>query len=52
MFVGSRVELTALPESGPELTVVVSPRDAPAVGARVRLSIDPDAFLVYPHRKD
>jgi hypothetical protein len=34
------------------LTVVVVPRDAPAIGDRVRLSIDPDALLVYPRRAD
>ena len=39
-------------ETGPPLTVVVAPADAPAVGDRVRLSIDPDALLVYPRRAD
>jgi thiamine transport system ATP-binding protein len=52
MFTGTRVELTAVSESGPPLTVVVAPHDAPAVGDRVRLSIDPDALLVYPDQAD
>ena len=30
----------------------VTPHDAPAVGDRVRLSIDPDSVLVYPHGAD
>ena len=51
-FTGTRVELAAVSEAGPALTVVVVPRDAPAVGDRVRLSIDPDALLVYPRRAD
>ncbi|MDQ1383516.1 MAG: thiamine transport system ATP-binding protein [Actinomycetota bacterium] len=51
-FTGTRVELAAVSGSGPALTVVVVPRDAPAVGDRVRLSIDPDALLVYPRRAD
>ena len=52
MFVGTRIEITAAPESGPDLTVVVSPWQAPVVGERVRLSIDPEAVLVYPDRAD
>ena len=52
MFSGARVELAAVSESGPPLTVVVAPRGAPVVGDRVRLSIDPDALLVYPDRAD
>ena len=52
MFTGMRVELAAVSESGPPLTVVVAPHDAPAVGDRVRLSIDPDALLVYPSYPD
>ncbi|MDQ1475291.1 MAG: thiamine transport system ATP-binding protein [Actinomycetota bacterium] len=51
-FTGTRVELAAVSQSGPPLTVVVVPRDAPAIGDRVRLSIDPDALLVYPRRAD
>ncbi len=51
-FTGTRVELTAVSGAGPPLTVVVAPPDAPAVGDRVRLSIDPDALLLYPHRAD
>jgi thiamine transport system ATP-binding protein len=52
MFTGTRVELAAVAESGPPLIVVVAPHDAPAVGDRVRLSIDPDALLVYPDWAD
>jgi thiamine transport system ATP-binding protein len=52
MFTGTRVEMAAVPEVGPPLTVVVAPADAPAVGDRVRLSIDPDSVLVYPHGAD
>jgi thiamine transport system ATP-binding protein len=51
-FSGTRVELTAAPEHGPPLTVVVAPTGAPATGDRVRLSIDPDALLAYPRRVD
>jgi thiamine transport system ATP-binding protein len=51
-FTGTRVELSAAVGAGPPLTVVVVPRHAPAVGDRVRLSIDPDALLVYPRRAD
>jgi thiamine transport system ATP-binding protein len=51
-FTGTRVELAAVADAGPSLTVVVAPPDAPAVGDRVRLSIDPDALLVFPHRAD
>ncbi|MDP9334716.1 MAG: ABC transporter ATP-binding protein, partial [Actinomycetota bacterium] len=52
MFTGMRVELATASESGPPLTVVVAPHDAPAVGDSVRLSIDPDALLVYPDQAD
>lgn len=52
MFTGTRVELAAVSGSGPPLTVVVAPRDAPVVGSHVRLSIDPDALLVYPDPAD
>jgi thiamine transport system ATP-binding protein len=52
MFTGTRVELAAISEAGPPLTVVVAPEDAPAVGDRVRLSIDPAALLVYPNPAD
>jgi thiamine transport system ATP-binding protein len=51
-FAGTRVELSAVAEAGPPLSVVVAPRGAPAVGDRVRLSIDPDALLVYPREAD
>jgi len=51
-FTGTRVELAAVSGAGPALTVVVAPRDAPAIRDRVRLSIDPDALLVYPRRAD
>ena len=51
-FAGSRVELTVSPDSGPELTVASVPEDAPAIGARVDLSIDAGALLVYPHQAD
>ena len=52
VFTGTRVELTVVADAGPPLTVVVAPRAAPAAGARVRISIDPDALLVYPRRAD
>ncbi len=52
MFAGTRVELTVQAGSSPPLTVVVPPRGAPGVGESVRLSIDPDALLVYPRRAD
>jgi thiamine transport system ATP-binding protein len=52
MFTGTHVELAAVSAAGPALTVVVSPAAAPAVGDRVRLSIDPDALLVYPRPAD
>jgi thiamine transport system ATP-binding protein len=46
-FAGDRVELTV--ESGGEMVRVNVPdRDAPTVGAPVRLSIDADRVLVYP----
>ena len=51
-FAGSRVELTVTPDAGPDLTVAVAPEDAPPVGARVEIAIDPDALLVYPRRAD
>jgi thiamine transport system ATP-binding protein len=52
MFSGTRVELSAVPEAGPPLTVVVAPPGAPAVGDRVRLSIDPGSLLVYARGAD
>jgi thiamine transport system ATP-binding protein len=52
MFTGTRIELTVIADAGPPLTVVVSPRAAPGVGERVRLSVDPGALLVYPRRAD
>jgi thiamine transport system ATP-binding protein len=52
MFTGTRSELTAVTDAGPPLTVVVAPHDAPAVGDRVRLSIDPNALLIYPRPAD
>jgi thiamine transport system ATP-binding protein len=52
LFTGTRVELAAVADAGPPLTVVVPLADAPAVGDRVRLSIDPDSLLVYPRRAD
>ena len=52
MFTGTGVELAAVSESGPPLTIVVTPRGSPVVGDRVRLSIDPDALLVYPDQAD
>jgi thiamine transport system ATP-binding protein len=51
-FAGPSVELTVTPDTGPELTVAVDPRDAPAIATRVDLSIDRDALLVYPRRAD
>lgn len=52
VFTGTRVELAAISESGPSLTVVVAPTGAPAVGDHVRLSIDPDSVLVYARGAD
>lgn len=52
VFTGTSVELVAGAAAGPPLTVVVAPRDAPAVGDRIRLSIDPGALLVYPRQAD
>ena len=52
MFTGTRVELAVVAEAGPPLTVVVAPQDAPESGDRVRLSIDPDALLVYGDRAE
>ena len=49
LFTGTSVELTAACGPGPPLSVVVPARVAPAVGDRVRLAIDPDALLVFPH---
>jgi thiamine transport system ATP-binding protein len=47
VFGGDRTELT-VDIAGASLRVRVSGRDAPAVGERVQLAIDPDAVLVYP----
>ena len=47
VFGGDRTELT-VEVTGASLHVRVTGRDAPPVGARVRLAIDPDAVLVYP----
>jgi hypothetical protein len=52
VFTGTHVELSVGAESGPPLTVVVAPGRAPAVGAEVRVTLDPDALLVYPRRAD
>ncbi len=51
-FTGTHVEVEAVPETGPPLAVVVVPAGAPVAGDRVRLSLDPDALLVYPRRAD
>jgi thiamine transport system ATP-binding protein len=51
-FTGAHVELEAAAGAGPPLTVIVAPAGAPAVGERVRLSVDPDALLVYPRGAD
>jgi thiamine transport system ATP-binding protein len=47
VFGGDRTELT-VDVAGASLRVRVTGRDAPAVGERVQLAIDPDAALVYP----
>ncbi len=52
MFAGTHMELAARAGSGPPLTVVVPANGAPPVGARVRLTVDPDALLVFPRRAD
>jgi thiamine transport system ATP-binding protein len=46
-FGGDRTELT-VEAGGTTLRVRVAGRDAPMVGARVRLAVDPEAVLVYP----
>jgi len=46
VFGGERTELT-VDVAGAALRVRVAGRDAPPVGARVRVAIDPDAVLVY-----
>ncbi len=46
VFGGDRAEL-AVDAGGPLLHARVPERDAPAVGATVRLAIDSDALLVY-----
>jgi thiamine transport system ATP-binding protein len=51
-FAGTRVELIATPESGPELTLTVAPEVAPPVSTQIELAIDPDALLVYPRPAD
>src|SRR5262249_34240587 len=47
VFGGDRTELT-VEVTGASLHVRVTGRDAPPVGARVRLAVDPAAVLVYP----
>jgi iron(III) transport system ATP-binding protein len=63
-FTGTHVELAVISGlgtsgsgvtgSGPgaALTIVVAPASAPVAGDRVRVSIDPDALLVYRRRAD
>ncbi len=59
-FTGSHVELAVIPvsgismsqASGPALTIIVPPASAPVPGDRVRVSIDPDAVLLYRRRAD
>jgi hypothetical protein len=46
-FAGDRAELT-VDANGAPLRVRVADRDAPAVGATVRLTIDAKRVLVYP----
>jgi thiamine transport system ATP-binding protein len=46
------VVLTLAIDDAPPLTVRVSHVDSPAVGTRVRASVDPDAVLTYPVRAD
>jgi hypothetical protein len=53
-FTGTHVELavTSGLGAGAALTIVVPPSSAPVAGDRVRVSIDPDALLVYRRRAD
>ncbi len=51
-FTGTHLELSVVARSGPPLTLVVAPAGAPAVGDNVRLTVEPDALLVYPRRAD
>jgi thiamine transport system ATP-binding protein len=51
-FAGTRVELTVTPEAGPDLTLSIEPKGAPAVSTRVDLDLDPSGLLVYPRRAD
>ena len=49
---GGAVTLEVAPSVGPMLNVTVAHRDAPSIGDKIRLSIDPDALLVYPRTAD
>jgi thiamine transport system ATP-binding protein len=51
-FDGGAVTLDVAPTAGPALAVTVPHRDVPAVGDEIRLSIDPDALLVYARTAD
>jgi thiamine transport system ATP-binding protein len=51
-FDGGAVTLDVTPTVGPVLAVTVPHRDEPRVGDEIRLSIDPDALLVYPRTAD
>jgi thiamine transport system ATP-binding protein len=51
-FDGGAVTLEVTPPVGPALTVTVPHGDAPSIGDKIRLSIDPNALLVYPRTAD
>ncbi len=47
-FGGALVDVVVHPDAGPPLVASVATRDAPTVGARVHVSFDVDALLLYP----
>jgi len=48
VFAGAHVDVTVQPGAGPPLTFAVAARDAPEVGASVRLAFDAEGVLTYP----
>jgi thiamine transport system ATP-binding protein len=48
VFAGAHVTVTAQADGAPALTLAVDARDAPAVGATIRISFDSDGLLMYP----
>jgi thiamine transport system ATP-binding protein len=51
-YEGGAVTFEVAPSVGPMLNVTVAHRAAPSIGDKIRLSIDPDALLVYPRTAD